>query len=368
MGKRCFDSDVLVVGGGPAGAAAAIICAKMGLRVRILEGNASTVDKPGETLHPGVEAVLAQLGVADRLPAVTGSRHAGIRVRWGDVDRFEAYGQDQEGPWLGYQVSRVDFEAMLLDRAREVGVEVMQPCVVRDCFRSEERTVCVEGSLGMMSARTVINASGRSARFSANLGNDRQRHSPPLVARYGYGTGTNPHLDQSPILTGNRKGWLWQAMVRPGLYQWTRVSLDGSRFAQKWRPDEFQELTPVGEPKGADVTWRLAKNPAQPGWFSVGDAAAVLDPTSANGVLRALLSGIMAGKLISGIQSSVVAEEEAVGVYNEWLANWFFRAANTLQGFYRSLGVAGFSDKIEASAPTLTAVHQQHDLDALLEN
>lgn len=368
MGKRCIDTDVLVIGGGPGGTAAAIICAEMGLRVRILEGNASTVDKPGETLHPGVEVVLAQLGVADRLPAVTGSRHAGIRVRWGDVDRFEAYGQDKEGPWLGYQVSRADFEAMLLARAREVGVEVLQPCVVWGGFRNEWRTLCVKSSLGVMTARTVVNASGRTDRFSANLGNDRQRHSPPLVARYGYGAGTLPDLDQSPILTGDRTGWLWQAMVRPGLYQWTRVSMDGSRFAQKWRPEEFQGLTPVGEPKGADVTWRLAKNPAQPGWFSVGDAAAVLDPTSANGVLRALLSGIMAGKLISGIQSSVVPEEEAVGVYNEWLANWFFSAANTLQGFYRSLGVAGFSDKSEASAPTLTAVHQQHDVDPPLEN
>lgn len=368
MGKRCLDSDVLVVGGGPGGTAAAITCAEMGLRVRILESKAIPGDKPGETLHPGVEAVLAQLGVADRLPTVTGSRHAGIRVRWGDVDRFEAYGQDQEGPWLGYQVSRAAFEAMLLDRAREVGVEVLRPCVVRDCYRDEGRTLCVESSLGLMTARSVVNASGRSDRFSANLGNDRKRHSPPLVARYGYGTGSHPDLDQSPILTGDRTGWLWQAMIRPGLYQWTRVSMDGSRYGQNWRPDEFRELTPVGEPKGADVTWRLARNPAQPGWFSVGDAAAVLDPTSANGVLRALLSGIMAGKLISGIQSSVVPEEEAVGVYNEWLANWFFSAANTLSGFYGSLGVVGFSDKSAASAPTLTAVHQQHDLNLSLED
>ncbi len=368
MGEGCFDSDVLVAGGGPGGTAAAITCAEMGLRVRILDSHPGPVDKPGETLHPGVETVLAQLGVADRLPAVTGSRHAGIRVRWGDLDRFDAYGQDGSGPWLGYQVSRAGFDAMLLDRARELGVQVFQPCIVRGSFRTEARAVQVETTLGTMTARTVVNASGRSNRISASPGSDRQRYSPALVARYGYAAGSLPDLDQSPILSGDRAGWLWQAMVRPGLYQWTRVSMDGTRFAQQWRPDEFRGLVPVGEPKGADVTWRMARNPAEPGRFSVGDAAAVLDPTSANGVLRALLSGIMAGKLIGGIHAGVVPEEEAVRIYSDWLAHWFFSAADAMKDFYRALGVAGFSDGSDAPALTLSTDHVQPSFHASIRD
>src|SRR5262249_51602234 len=65
-----IDTDVAVIGGGPGGSAAAITCAARGWRVHLFEratfaGADFAGDRPGETLHPGVEPVLAQLGVAD---------------------------------------------------------------------------------------------------------------------------------------------------------------------------------------------------------------------------------------------------------------------------------------------------------------
>lgn len=52
----------------------------------------------------------------------------------------------------------------------------------------------------------------------------------------------------------------------------------------------------------------------------------------------------MAGKRIGGIHRGVLLELEAVEVDNDWLADWFIRTAQTLAGFYRSLGVTGFVD------------------------
>src|SRR5882724_5704622 len=121
MDHRPVDADVVVIGGGPAGAAAAIACATRGLCVVLCERERFTLERPGETLHPGIEPLLAQLGVADRLPQVVGARHAGIWIEWGSARRFEPFGADAHGPWLGFQVRRSDFDALLLERAREVG-------------------------------------------------------------------------------------------------------------------------------------------------------------------------------------------------------------------------------------------------------
>lgn len=346
MGAGRFDSDVIVIGGGPGGSATAITCASLGLRVRLLERQAFPAERPGETLHPGVEPVLAQLGVADRLATVVGSRHAGIRIRWGaDSTRFESYGRDESGPWLGYQVWRPDFDAMLLSRARELGVQVFQPCSAIEVLLTHGVVSGVQTSAGPMTAPIIVDASGRSHWLGTKLEIKRHEHSPSLVARYGYAEGSLPELDQSPSLVGDSTGWLWTAMIRPGLYQWTQVALDGQRHPADWRPAEFRSLTPHGPPRGADVTWRLSCRTAGPGWFLVGDAAAILDPTSAKGILKALLSGITTGKLVSAVVTGSAAFTEVAEIYNDWIFEWFNSDVDSLVKFYQSLGVPGFQKK-----------------------
>ena len=59
--------DVVVVGGGPAGSAAALWCVRQGLRVVLLEREQFPRHRPGETLLPGVEPIFAQLGVAEAI-------------------------------------------------------------------------------------------------------------------------------------------------------------------------------------------------------------------------------------------------------------------------------------------------------------
>lgn len=342
-----FDSDVIVIGGGPGGSAAAITCASLGLRVRLLERDPFPVDRPGETLHPGVETILAQLGVADRLAAVVGSRHTGIRIQWGNENRFEPYGQDSSGAWLGYQVRRVEFDALLLERACELGVAVRRPCSARSVVTTNGIVSGVMTTDGMMTAPMVVDASGRSNWMRPELAIERKSYSMSLVARYGYAQGSLPELDEIPQLIGNSSGWLWMAMISPGFYQWTRVAIDGTKIPASWRPDEFHNLTPVGPPRGADVTWRLSEPVAGTGWFLVGDAAAVLDPTAAKGVLKALLSGITAGKLIAGVLNGHSEASEAAGIYNRWLSDWFHSDAEQLMKFYSALGAVGISDRRE---------------------
>ena len=81
MDRRPVDADVVVVGGGPAGSAAAIACATRGLSVVMCEREPPGRDRPGETLHPGIEPLLQQLGIADRLAYAVSARHPGAALR-----------------------------------------------------------------------------------------------------------------------------------------------------------------------------------------------------------------------------------------------------------------------------------------------
>jgi flavin-dependent dehydrogenase len=331
---RQLDTDVLIAGGGPAGAAAAITCARNGVRVILCERDGAGAERPGETLHPGIEPLLAQLG-AGGLAAVAGARHPGIWVEWGSERRFEAFGADHGGAWHGYQAWRADFDAMLLDRARQLGVEVRRPCAAGGVLDDGR----VQTTEGVVAARVRVDATGRARWLGRALGIAAPPRSRPLFARYGYVEGECPSRDDAPALVADGEGWTWTARVKPRLYQWTRVGFDGEQAAADWLPGEFRGMARRGPSRGADVTWRIADRVADDGWFMVGDAAAILDPASSHGVLKAVMSGMMAGHLISAVVQERAPAAEAAAAYHAWLAGWFATDAARLGEFYRQLKV-----------------------------
>ena len=90
------------------------------------------------------------------------------------------------------------------------------------------------------------------------------------------------------------------------------------------------------------MTWRLANQTAGPGWYMIGDAAAMLDPTSSHGVLKGLMSGIMAAHLIvAGLEGRAPAGEPETA-YHRWLAGWFETDIRELGRFHRAVGASGF--------------------------
>ncbi|HWJ73301.1 MAG TPA: FAD-dependent oxidoreductase [Kaistia sp.] len=336
MDSRHVDADIVVVGGGPAGCAAAIACATRGLRVVLCEREPGLRDRPGETLHPGIEPLLAQLGLAKRLHAVVGARHKGIWIEWGGPRRFESFGEDQNGPWHGFQVWRADFDAMLLDRTRELGVIVHTDCAATGVLKDEAGLGGIMTPAGPISARIVVDATGASRWLGRMLDIGGVVRSPQLIARYGYREGSCPARDAAPLLVGNASGWTWSARVKPELYQWTSVRFGGRAVGAV--PDELRGLAALGPERGADVTWRMAERTAGPGWFMVGDASATLDPTSSHGVLKALLSGMTAGHLIAASLGGKAPARETADAYHQWVAAMFAGDADRLRTYYRQIG------------------------------
>ncbi|MDQ3621182.1 MAG: FAD-dependent oxidoreductase, partial [Verrucomicrobiota bacterium] len=113
--------DVAILGAGPAGCALALMAVRAGLRVVLLEQQRYPKRRPGETLHPGAEPLFAQIGVWERIAAADFHRHHGVWVEWDAPRAFQSYGEDERGPWLGFQAERVRLDALLLAAVRGAG-------------------------------------------------------------------------------------------------------------------------------------------------------------------------------------------------------------------------------------------------------
>jgi flavin-dependent dehydrogenase len=339
-------SDVLVVGGGPAGAAAAIWAAHCGLRVVLLERTIFPRHRPGETLHPGAVSIFKQLGVAEQVAAASGVRHQGQATEWAGRRSFAQFGADAEGPWQGYQILRERLDTILMARARDLGVIVLQPQAAVEPIIRGGRVAGIRARSDI-NAGFVVDATGMRGFLRRHLPLSEMTLSPPLRAYYGYGEGEIGESDVIPSLVGDERGWTWTAQIGPRSFIWTRLDFNAGRKPSK-KPALFRVQWHKSV-RGADVTWRFVPTSAGRGYFVAGDAAAVLDPAASHGVLRAMMSGVMAAHVISKVTSGVLTENDGVRHYRGWLKTWFEHDVQRLRELYRELDPT-LAWAIEASA------------------
>ncbi len=330
-------TDLLVLGGGPAGCAAAITAAQAGRRVILIERSPFPRHRPGETLHPGLEPLFRQLGAWPGVQAANYTRHGGIWIHRGAGSTFEKYGEDASGAWLGFQAPRCDLDRLLLQTAREHGVVVKQPAAAQAVIADGGRVRGVQTKDEAIAAAITVDAGGGGHWLARRLGVSLRRMSCPLLASYGYASGKCPHRDDAPALRWDPTGWTWTACIGPGSYHWTSLGLGHAARRKPGPPEEFRGLEPAGPIRGADVTWRMATAPAGKGYFLAGDAAAVLDPACSHGVLRAILSGIYAGHLAARVMAGQDGADDAARLYGDWLGRFVQHDVNHLTELYSSL-------------------------------
>jgi flavin-dependent dehydrogenase len=315
--------DAIVVGGGPAGASAAIQLALRGARVMLAERERFPREKLcGEFISPECVAHFARLGVGERMLAAGASRVARTvfytRAGRGVDVPSEWFGVAGERRALG--LSRARMDAALLARAREVGVEVFEEAtasaVVED---GDVRGVCLQvgGEERVCRARVTLDATGRAralTRRVARGAHGKQRRRASLVAFKAHLEGARGEPEAceiyfyeggygglSPVESGlsnlcfivrardarasaSDAGRLMRDVLMKNAR--ARETLAGARVASSWLAVAL------------DSFGRGETTPAA-GVLTVGDAASFIDPFTGSGMLMALESGELAAETIA---------------------------------------------------------------------
>ncbi|MDO5671209.1 MAG: geranylgeranyl reductase family protein [Corynebacterium sp.] len=353
--------DVLVVGAGPAGAAAAIHAADAGMEVLLIDAAVFPRDKTcGDGLTPRAIHSLSRLGLAEE---ITGSYHnLGLKLR--------GFGGSVTAPWpdghygkLGSAMARREFDHLLVRTAVERGAELWEDAsattVQRTGQRVDEVTVVHAGVEKRIRARWVLVADGVRSTFGKLLG--RQWHRGEV---YGIAARSYCETPQStePWIHSDVELLDADGVVQPG-YGWIfplgdgRVNLGCGALSTDARPakvntkkllshyaaqkrDEWQlgpeqDVTSALLPMGGAVS-----NVAGSNWLLIGDAAALVNPLNGEGIDYGLESAEMAVALLrEGRDLTLVWPHVLRETYGE--AFLLARTAARLLTYSRFLPVVG---------------------------
>lgn len=323
---------IIVIGGGPAGLATAIRCRSAGIVTVVVRPHPVEAGlQPSETLHPGIERLLAELGVPHALAECSRGTYRGI---WAD-GTFHRLGDDEGGGWIGRHVDRRQFDTVLLARARDVGVEVID-AEVESLLADGARVVGTRASNGSdLVGSLVVDATGER-RFAARaFDHEPSFFSPPLLVRTGL-VDDLPLATRDPIFTSDEDGWTWIAPESSGRCTWTRLDRRGTARSL---PDVLRGAKHLREPLAANMRWRLHEPVFMNGVIMVGDAAGILDPAAGQGVLFAVWSAVMAAQAIDRAVQSPLHATAALQEYDAWFRAHYERRAATLARHYSTLGI-----------------------------
>lgn len=293
--------DVLVVGGGPAGATAAGLLASWGRSV-VLVHRQSGQPSLAESLPASTRKLLQFLGQIDAIEA------AHFHPNYGNLSRWAGKGSEATSVDPGYHVPRRDFDRRLREHARAQGAVILDGQVLQVDFRSPLH-IKVAGSAGDVvdySTSFALDCSGRAGviarkglrRFDVGY------RTLAVVAEWechDWPEGERTHT----LVDSYADGWAWSVPVSATRRQCTvmidheRTTISKASLAAVYRA-ELQKAVGIGErlaearqidqPWACDASLYGAVRAADDRALLVGDAASFIEPLSSAGVKKALTS------------------------------------------------------------------------------
>jgi flavin-dependent dehydrogenase len=322
------DYDVVVIGGGPAGSTVSTVLAQRGVRVAVFERERFPRFHIGESLIPETYWVLDRIGM---LPKMQCSRF----VKKYSVQFVNAAGRHSTPFYFWdnkphecsqtWQVVRSEFDTMMLENAREHGVEAFEGAHVVDVQFDGTRATGVrikekgEGAARDVHARVVVDASGQAGflqnRFKLRVWDPELNKG--AIWTYWEGAYRDIGRDEGATMvlqTAARNGWFWYIPLHGNTVSVGVVApfdhlFKGGRDHERTYHEEVEACAAVKQRIGSarrvtgyfatrDYSYR-SRQVAGDGWVLIGDAWGFLDPLYSSGVLLALKSGELAADAIA---------------------------------------------------------------------
>ncbi len=334
--ENTTSTDVIVIGSGPAGCAAASTCLKAGLNVILITQeqelieNKTNAPESLESIHPGVTSLLAKIGAAGAELKATCAMYSGIQTG----STYTPLGEDQDGIWQGFHIHRQIFNEELLRKTRDQGVIVRLNEHVEDFIQEDQRVIGIKTSSGESHAKYIIDASGKKAIAGKKLKLKRKFFSAPLICWTGISGDIetypfDPHV--AHFIPGSQ-GWTWLAPQLPHRCAWTRLSIKGEK--PLFPPDELKDYPVIGNIQMGNMRWRMYYPVCKEGIVLCGDAAGILDPAAGQGILNALWSGIVAADAVVSCVTQPQTEAFHLAYFNDWFVQQFESKVHQLRGYY----------------------------------
>jgi flavin-dependent dehydrogenase len=341
--------DVLVIGGGPAGAATAMVCAGAGLRTAVIHATGRERRLPAESMAPAIELLLARLG-SDALNQASCGRFRAIITN----NMLRPVGGDVGRGTCGHHVDRIRFDNDLRQHARDCGAVLVEGERARAVDSERGRVSAIVLSSGRrIPARWHVDATGRRQWLSRSLGRKPQTLSPPLTAWRGEVEGPTDFCSQDPVFTRDADGCSWIAPLQDGRVVWTRFARRNAYMPRV--PPELAAAWSVVPSVGHDVTWRTARRFAGNGYLVAGEAGAAFDPGFGQGVAHAIASGISAAETILQVARAPANEGLAFALFH---ARWLNHAQDCAARLAQAYG-GGHASALLGTAPKLNPAEAQ---------
>lgn len=362
VGVRALETDVLVVGAGPGGSAAAYHLARRGLDVVLLDRASFPREKVcGDGLTPRAVLALHRMGVDTGDPGferVVGlrvrSRYAEIELPWPELETYPPYGLVR---------TRRDFDELLVRRARAAGArllertEALRPIVEDGWVRGAWIRAADGGGPAEVRARFVVAADGAPSRFAAQVGVRRDEARPLGIAARRY---FRAPFDPGPWLESWLDLWEGDALL-PG-YGWLFPLADGTlnvgagllntfrgfrdvsarrlldafvrQLPRSWGISEEGAVGPV---RSGPLPMGMNRRPlAVPGMLVVGDAGGIVNPFNGEGIAYAMESAEVAAELLG--EAVLRARPAVAHMYPTVLRERYGRYFAMGRGFVRAIG------------------------------
>lgn len=328
-----MEVDILILGSGPAGAAAAITCAEAGAVVGLLtrENASPAPPKPLQSLHPGVLPLLEQLGLEEALEKSSRSRFSGIYVN----GKQQPLSPLETETWWGFHIDRAVFDAKLLEQIKPQVHWFEGAEALLRIKRMEDQCVLVELTGGQsIRAKYLIDATGAQRKTKHFLQLDEKRITKPLICQTGQSK-TKPGESVQTAFQTMENGWVWTAPDNEKRFTWTCLSVAPDRKTDH----PFSAHEPIGDIEYYNLSWRVFRPVCDQQVLLCGDAAGMLDPAAGQGILNGLMSGVMAGHCVTACLEQPEREAFHFARYDQWFIEQFEKKVADLARYYEEIGL-----------------------------